>query len=176
MYEYRISKYNPDNRDASGVYLGDDWTDVSSIGESFNGSVLTVPSYVDTENKFLLAVEALWNLNSVSSMKVLDIETSGPRDLALALDGFEDTILEITSNATVVRENLNVLVRACLRGMFWCRLVCSNEPKVFIHFGSYLYMYFGSLVEIRPEDVPAEIYVEKYISPYHPHDFSAWDG
>jgi len=39
--KYRITKYNPMNRDANGAYLLNEWTSFSDIGKTFDGKTLT---------------------------------------------------------------------------------------------------------------------------------------
>lgn len=42
MRSWRITKYDPSNRDVNGSYtLVDEWTEVSDIGCAFEGKVLT---------------------------------------------------------------------------------------------------------------------------------------
>ena len=45
MVEYRVTKYNPASRDASGAYVADGWTSVTDIGGAFGGVVLTENEY-----------------------------------------------------------------------------------------------------------------------------------
>jgi len=35
--EYRVTKYDPAWRDASGAYIVDEWTSVTDIGRAFGG-------------------------------------------------------------------------------------------------------------------------------------------
>ncbi len=47
MHQYRITKYDPSNRDSDGFYTVDEWTECSDIGTAFEGSVLTEAVYLD---------------------------------------------------------------------------------------------------------------------------------
>ena len=50
MMHYRISKYNPKFRDEDGFYTRKEWTSISDIGESFDGSEVTIHEYLEIEN------------------------------------------------------------------------------------------------------------------------------
>jgi hypothetical protein len=49
MFEYRVTKYDPAHRAASGAYR-DEWTSFSDIGRSFGGVILTVEQYQRIED------------------------------------------------------------------------------------------------------------------------------
>ena len=43
---YRVTKYDPVLRDASGAYTGDDWIMFEQIGQTFDGVPLTLATYL----------------------------------------------------------------------------------------------------------------------------------
>jgi hypothetical protein len=52
MNYVRITKYDPQNRDANGHYtLVDEWTSISDVGKSFQGKILTMEQYLAIEEK-----------------------------------------------------------------------------------------------------------------------------
>lgn len=167
MYEYRVTKFDPDSRDPDGIFRGDDWIGIGDIGDTFQGNVLTESDYVEIESKYVAAVRALMRLNSVAAMNVDDLQIYSLTDISVGLDGFDAMLQTIEKNRLITSESLDTLVRSCLRGLIWCRLVSADNAGVFVHFGYDFYMYFGSLVEIKSGDVPSGIYVEPFSSPYH---------
>lgn len=54
---YRITKYNPANRNDSGNYCGDDWTSISDVGKFYNGELFTIEEYLRVENLYVCAVK-----------------------------------------------------------------------------------------------------------------------
>ncbi|MFF3667742.1 hypothetical protein [Microtetraspora malaysiensis] len=52
-----MTKYDPRLRDASGAFVGDDWTSICEIGQTFDGRVLTRRRYEQVESAYLMAVE-----------------------------------------------------------------------------------------------------------------------
>lgn len=53
MKTYRITKYNPKNREKDGVYSKDEWTSISDIGKSFGDYKLTASDYLKVEDQYL---------------------------------------------------------------------------------------------------------------------------
>jgi hypothetical protein len=45
QHRYRVTKYDPENRDAEGNYLIDEWTSFSDVGRTFSGKELTEQEY-----------------------------------------------------------------------------------------------------------------------------------
>ncbi len=48
MKEYRVTKYNPNNRDSKGSYLAEEWTSISDVGKS-----ITKSEYEEIENAYI---------------------------------------------------------------------------------------------------------------------------
>ncbi len=53
MFDWRVTKYDPKNRDHNGWYVKDEWTDYSDIGKSFEGKRLTFWEYFNVESKYI---------------------------------------------------------------------------------------------------------------------------
>ena len=61
MKSYRVTKYNPKNRDDQGRYLASEWTSIFDIGRKYCGHVLTEKEYEKVENSYLdIAREDFW--------------------------------------------------------------------------------------------------------------------
>jgi len=56
---YRVTKYDPVLRDASGAYTGDDWIMFEQIGQTFDGVPLTLATYLDVEARHLVALASV---------------------------------------------------------------------------------------------------------------------
>ena len=152
MTEYRITKYNPSNR-VDGVYIADEWTNISDIGKVFNGKTLSRDTYLKTEQAYIDCCMALIEKAQISqlSIKYAEYYTENLR--------FPSSI----SNTQDIRK----AVTACLREQCWLILVAED---FFIHFGYDYYMYICSTL---PRETVAEIaakqglFCEQYPSPYN---------
>jgi hypothetical protein len=131
MYQYRITKYDPQFRDASGAYKLDDWTSISDIGRTFNNIELTAECYVTVENSYVEAALAFLTEAGVTSLAIKSLENHRRHNCpAVSLtEGHSCTLLEI---ADIIRLNL--------REIIWCKLVGDG---CFLHFGYDYYMYVG---------------------------------
>ena len=91
MVSWRLSKYNPAQRDARGRYLSDDWTSVSDIGGTYGGQLLTPARYLETETAYVESILVL--------MREFDLQSLG----VLALDGPDGTLWEGPLTATALK-------------------------------------------------------------------------
>ncbi len=53
LKKYRITKYNPMNRDEQGSYTQNEWTEFNQIGKVFNSKIFTFDEYINIENKYI---------------------------------------------------------------------------------------------------------------------------
>ena len=166
MVGYRVTKYDPILRDSDGILLGDDWTSISDIGKTFNGSILTTAEYLKTENSYVEAAEALISAVSIKSMCVTDLE-SHTVETSNCLDT-HDSVIEacdrVRNNQILSAATLGNVIRGCLRGYVWCRL--TGSKGAYIHFGYDYYMYVGLPKRVRLPSLPKGIFLERLDSPY----------
>lgn len=154
LQEFRISKYNSDQRKGS-IYLEDDWTNICDVGKKYNGHTLTLPEYVDVENKYLSFVEQLCAALNISQLQITDLEDYS-HNCSYADKSVICSIPEILA-----------VVRDCLREKYWCKLQSDN---FYLHFGYDLYLYVGSLLDldcVRNTSNKLGLYVESIKSPYN---------
>lgn len=71
---YRLSKYNPKNRDVSGVYLKNEWTSISDIGKVFDDGLLNVEKYLAAEKAYCNVVKAILDEFSEKCFSVEQLE------------------------------------------------------------------------------------------------------
>jgi hypothetical protein len=154
MIEYRVTKYNPALRDASGAYLVDEWILVKDIGRAFGGVVLTEGEYLRVEQAYVNSANAFLREGGLNSLTVVGLEN--PK--GLTLDFGEDSILSL--------ERVGDVIPQILREEFWCRLECQCG---FLHFGWDYYMYIGVPHRCPEAELLAEglgLYPEEFPSPY----------
>jgi hypothetical protein len=154
MHSYRITKYNPARRDASGAFLGDDWTAYTDVGSAFDAKVLTLAEYERVERAYIGAVQAFLVEAEISSL------------YAKGVEGSADEPNAPVEGAAVEVEALAPLLTGLLREKFWCRLECESA---FLHVGRDYYMYVGvprRCPIAEREAAESGLFVEDYSSPY----------
>lgn len=155
MYQYRITKYDPQNR-VDGKYIKDEWTSYSDIGQPFSGMVLTMEDYLETEQGY---IQCVMDLLAICDIGKLSIEALELHDKLAkkrwkhnrALDWFE----------------ISDFMRDCLRRRCWARL---TADRFFVHFGHEYYMYVGCekpIGIVAPIAEKNHLFCEDFKSPYH---------
>jgi len=154
MFEYRVTKYDPALRDASGAYTRSEWTAVSDVGSSFNGILLTELAYLRIESAYIAVALAFLRESGVTSLVVNSLENHRKTELTIG-EGTHLSLAQI--GATLSR---------LLREEFWCRLEGADS---FVHIGYDYYMYIGVPVvcpKARQLATAHGLFVEPFWSPY----------
>lgn len=152
--EYRVTKYDPALRDASGAYRKEEWTSFADIGRSFGGEVLTDEAYRRVEDAYVDALLAFW------------VEEGRPTLVARAVED-EASGLALREGSPVDEADLAPLIRAVLREEVWCRL---ESETFFLHFGWDYYAYVGlssPCVASCALATASGLFVETMVSPHH---------
>ncbi len=141
MTEYRISKFNPQNR-LNGIYQISEWTSVSDIGKEFDSGILTEDQYKRVEAAYIdCSIEILRKADVsgllVCSPEYYDEKIRFPEVLYAEID-------------------IRRAIMCCLQEKCWVKLEASS---FFIHFGYDYYMYIGT-------DLPC-ILIEKIVKKYN---------
>lgn len=156
-YQYRVTKYDPANRDENGAYLVDEWTAMSDIGKVFCGRRLDREEYLRVEDAHVAAVEGFLQEAGLSSMLLKGIEK--PRDTVLPRFAKEGASLSIPQ--------CGAFARLALRCEVWARLVVPR--RAYVHFG-YDYSMFVGVPVACPRSIAAArengLFVEPFRSPY----------
>lgn len=129
MHQYRITKYDPRFRDKSGAYTRDEWTEFTDIGEIFGGVRLTLPTYLDVEANYLVAVASFLEESGTVTIRAEGVENANR--------SFRVTEGDVLSPIDAVEA-----IRQMLRDEGWCRLV--DDDRFYVHVGWDYYMYVGS--------------------------------
>ena len=152
-YKYRITKYDPKNRNEDGHYHVNEWTAMSDIGKNFSGNVLTKEEYLSVENNYLFALEAFLAEGNVACLNISSLE------------GGEK--YNFVQGQTLELRKILEIARLSLREELWCKL--SLNRQAYIHFGYDYYMYIGVSRKCKKAIGSAEnkgLFVEPYRSPY----------
>lgn len=153
MNTYRISKYNPEYR-KNGIYLKDEWTDYSDIGDKFDGKMFTKQEYLRVEQNYISCILTI-------------LENSGATQLFI--DGYEDYTTNAWKNGQyLTTAELPQLIQDCLRNKCWCKL---KGNQAYVHFSDDFYFYIGC--NLSNQNVEAlcqryNLFCEVRHSPYSP--------
>jgi len=167
IHYWRITKYNPKNRDENGIYQKYEWTSVSEVGKIFDNGELLFDVYLFCENAYIDAIIKIMRENGVESLKVDALEIHNYDNYA---DFTEPTTKKyfrtLRNNMLIPKQEVAQVSRFILRELIWCKLV---SDRMFVHFGYDYYMYIGS--EQQSEELLKAIesnglFVEIVVSPY----------
>lgn len=154
VLEYRVTKYDPALRDASGAYKPDEWTSVRDIGASFGGLALAHDEYQQVEDAYVAVALAFLREAEVAALTVGGLENHHSVSMAFG----EGSVLSL--------EQVGETIRQMLREEFWCRL---HGEQAFIHVGWDYYMYIGVPRNCPKAESLARrlgLFVEPFGSPY----------
>ncbi len=154
MFQYRISKYDPQNRNTAGHYLPREWTMFSEVGQERGGVVLSLDEYERVESAYVESALAFLTEAEVRFLFACGVENAN--DVPTA--PYEGACLD---SATLAAS-----MRSILRGEFWCRL---EVPLAYVHFGCDYYMYVGVPAACKAaSDFTRDrgLFVEPFDSPY----------
>lgn len=133
-----LKKFDP-GRSAS------EWTEVSDIGRSFGGKILTHEEYVNVENKYVKALKMLMNSNSVKQLKIYSKgEVLPTPEMAKRhLFGIDQAVVSSYRHGEWVSgERLLTFCRLCLRGLQ--AHAVSDEKSFFLQFTGDYCVWVGS--------------------------------
>lgn len=144
MRDYRITKYNPINRNENGHYLIDEWTGPEQIGKAFNGVKATKSDFFAIEEKYVLSIIEVLKSLSISHLRVVDLdngytEWSEPQSETKWLRRDEFYEIEVFEDKSVGLSEIETNIRMNLRHFLSCRLEINN--KFGLRFGFDFYMY-----------------------------------
>jgi hypothetical protein len=156
-YQYRITKYNPANRDESGAYQLDEWTAFSDIGKEFSGVRLRKTEYLEVESAYLTAVKSFLEEARLPALFLKGLEIGRAKEIpAFVKEGASLSVPQcVEFSRSVLREEL------------WGRLVIPG--RAYVHFGWDYYMYIGVPVPCHSSIEAAGrggLFVEPFRSPY----------
>ena len=158
MYEYRVTKYDPQYR-MNGVYARAEWTSVADIGTSIGGTLLTTAAYEQIEQHH---IDFLCELTDLCGAFPLTVN---------AWEGYTGKAWH--EGQKIQRGNMPRIIRSILREECWCRL---NGENFFIHFGYDYYMYVGCGIPMEAVSELAEkhcLFCEEFRSPSHDEEEDA---
>lgn len=168
MFYWRITKYDPRNRDKRGAYLINEWTAYSDINKIIDGKSLNYAEYLVIENAYINAINLFMLCNNLTELPVEYLEKNQKlyQDPNLSPKMIK-MFSQIKSGINLSKNEVEIIARLVLREQFWCKL--GTEDVMFVHFGYDYYMYIGSAkkcVKTIQQIQQSGLFVEEFISPY----------
>ena len=137
-----IVKYQPNLYDDQGGYVGDEWTSISEIGNSFNGEKLTLEKYLEVENHYVNTILDILNKTGAKYLTIGHLES-----VNLINQKITPINAELLSFAKGVEagqrigiDKIPLIIKLCLREYMYVVLV-NLKRDLQIEFGYDYYMY-----------------------------------
>ena len=150
LNKYSIVKYRPEFYDEHGVYMKDEWTSVSDIGNIFDGEELTKDQYLEVENAYISTVKELVAAAGCKYLSVVGIEDYGLRR-AKAFNNENKAMYQIVSQYTeghrLSVNDIDYVMKLCLREQYWC-ILANGRHNVQLDVGYEYYLHFYSLLPV----------------------------
>ncbi|MCQ4087547.1 hypothetical protein [Saccharibacillus sp. JS10] len=171
-FSYRVTKYDPANRNKVGHYKQEEWTSVNDIGTKYGEDFFKIEEYLKVEKAYVNAIENFMKDGEIPYLKVASLNKWTRMLKKGKLKRYYSKIMK--KNFSKIREGdlfyldeIKSIVPLILRQNLWCKLEFQNQ--FFVHFGYDYYMYIGTYKEYSSDICTSDdvdIYIEPYISPY----------
>ena len=160
MYSWRVTKYDPVNRDADGIYLiPEEWTCFSEVGTKVSRE-----EYLKAEQNYVNAIRLFLTEMGLNRVHVTALEQWSDEVNSQHATEF---LSKIWIGKAITIQEVQELAKLTLRNVIWCKLGFKNE--FFVHFGTDYYMYIGARKDC-PQTIAAVtqsgLFVERFTSPY----------
>jgi hypothetical protein len=135
LFSWRITKYNPKNRDEKGYYLDEkEWTCFSEIGTK-----VSKEDYLRTESNYINAITTFMDVLGIKKLYLNALEIWSDEVNTQNVSPF---LSKMWVGKPISTQEIKELAKLTLRNVIWCKL--SYKNKFFVHFGNDYYMYIGT--------------------------------
>lgn len=172
MYKYNISKYNPSFRDSNWIYMKEDWTAISDIGRTFDSKILTVKDYIDTEDRYIKAIQTILSFYNLPYLKVCKVRKSFEEEnfkelIARRKVEYTPDILDMYSKVEDIErltyKDIDSFFRLLLREDIGANLSYPRKMKIFICYDYLMGIHCSrSLERVIPAIEALGLFVEKF--------------
>jgi hypothetical protein len=156
MKQYRVTKYNPEYRNADGTYNRSEWTSYSDVGD-----IVSIEEYEKVENSYIETALNLLEEQQISKITITYLENQ---------QNYKEPSITLETGTELNTNQLKNVLKSILREKYWAKLENDNS---FIHLGWDYYMYIGVPNEPQKAKKYAEsngLYVELFNSPYNENE------
>lgn len=173
-YQWRITKYNPNFRDARGAYLREDWTSLYDIEKIYNQEVFTITEYSRVEEMYVEAIIYFLDSLALDSVQIIDLYRNKDKLVvktkyaSLYTEKMFELYRTVCDEQFVGKDEVVILSKLALREDLGLKFYFNKD--IFVHFGYDYYMYIGTnqrcskVVEFITR---LGLFIEYWISPYH---------
>jgi len=158
MYSYRVTKYNPQNRDKHGTYILSDWTSVWDIE---NGRV-SREDYIQMEGRYIQFVLDACDILLANEIKVINFDRFDVDGLGKLVDEVEK--IRVSKTKILSKYELECFCRDALREQYGGYL--RDNEKLYVYFGYDYCMYVISSMPLSL-NIKTSLFVEEMSCPYH---------
>ncbi|MED4531197.1 hypothetical protein [Metabacillus fastidiosus] len=160
MHSWRVTKYDPLNRDINGFYLdSNEWTCFSDVGKT-----VSLEKYLQVEQKYVNAIIAFMNEMDINKLYINDLEQYSEEIRAQNVTEF---VSKLWIGKGITIGEIEELIKLTLRNVIWCKL--ELKKQFFVHFGYDYYMYIGArenCYRTQEKVTSSGLYIEEFVSPY----------
>ncbi len=160
MYSWRVTKYDPVNRDTDGRYLDDqEWICYSEVGKK-----VSLEEYQETEQMYVNAIRSFMDEMGLEQAYVIALEQWKDE---VQKQNASEMLSRIWIGKRIPLEEIQQLASLTLRNAIWCKIAFKRQ--FFVHFGYDFYMYIGAGRECTKaidEVTKSGLFVEECASPY----------
>ncbi|MCQ4637791.1 hypothetical protein NE619_13735 [Anaerovorax odorimutans] len=149
MTRYRITRYDPKNRNEKGYYAVDTWVSYCDIGKYYEGKALEVQEYLSIEKSYVDAIlDILLNMN-VEALEIVELDSCFTieelykelKEWGILLTSKEKKLLkDVVGKKEISLDETRTIIPLILRECLWCKLI-SRQPECILEFGYDLYTY-----------------------------------
>jgi hypothetical protein len=144
MFDYRITKYNPKNRDENGWYIKDEWTDYSCVNEIIAGKKVTFEEYEYFENLYIQAIHFFLEALNLEKIKLIHPIKNGPPEFDIHTSNSMKKLYHKVHDGIMLSENeITDFLKLRLRSHMGGKLL--SDQGLFINWGYDYYMYVATL-------------------------------
>ena len=173
MKHYRITKYDPLNRNEQGHYLHDHWTEFGDIGRTLEGELVTIDKYLVVEADYINAVVQILKANHVDHLRVVEMNKKFLQESIKDNKGkwshrLEFESIDLYEDKKVSIDEIELICQMNLR--YYCNISLEIKDLFYVHFGYDMYMYVGTpniTEKLRKRLNATSIFIEDYHSPYY---------
>ena len=156
MKQYRVTKFNPEYRNADRTYNRSEWTSYSDVGD-----IVSKEEYEKVESCYIASALNFLEEQNISKITITYLENQ---------QNYKEPSVALEVGTELNANQLKEVLKSILRDKYWAKLENNNS---FIHLGWDYYMYIGVPNEPQQAKRYAEsegLYVEVFTSPYNENE------
>lgn len=173
MNKYLVTKYDPKNRNGKGHYMYDHWTEISDVGRTLEGELVTPEAYLKVEEDYVKAVIDILNDSNQTYLRLIGFDEKSYKSSLKEnkKEWFHDASFEnivLSEDMKIGINEIPTIIRLNLRNYLHATL--EIKDKYYVHFGYDFYMYVGApkLSQKTVDKINAtNVFIEEFWSPYY---------